>query len=441
MDILLLDKDLKAIAISWRYYGDEEIVYFLEPGQYYFKVFVSDTPFLFCETYTLFFSLFKENSTVDVCTTGQSIKNNPITWPDFTTILSQTDNYTFNGNNQVYTYPFPQENFGSVKLLTNYTFSISSNFFVRASIERNFVLGDLVFRIIRRGSNYFVNTAKHFQNSLDLSLFLQPGNYTIEILTSQVQSQSSDNFESLSNFPKCNQFSVKFEFQTQSFADNFTSEFYCSVLPNLPQTLNSPAFLEQSNYVDICDEFLIPRETYSEREIYINVNLVSFFKLYLDPNQVSITLYLFQDGRQVSRSENQIDYELQPQKKYNLKLTFSKTGNDATKCGTFMMHLNIFPVSNLNKTHCEGNNVPNTINIPSNSNLYPYHFDQTFYFTQQAKPVVLEIPFTISLSSASDNVTLMRVLSNFDYEFTQLVISIIEIETPTKKQNCECFQN
>eukprot|EP01091_Cochliopodium_minus_P008899 TRINITY_DN2090_c0_g1_i1.p1 TRINITY_DN2090_c0_g1~~TRINITY_DN2090_c0_g1_i1.p1 ORF type:complete len:3438 (-),score=854.08 TRINITY_DN2090_c0_g1_i1:40-10353(-) len=427
LDVYLLDASQSIIAASYSFLQEENIAMVLPPGNYYLSlvVFGSFTP-QFCETYDMLFSLATVNDTLGFCGSSQGIS---IEFPDFTDELASNQYYSFNGNNQIFTFQYSPP-FNGSRVIASQNFHINQSFAMRVAIDYNFIHGDLEF-ILTNTNNSVVLRADHNQNVLYFSQVLGAGNYTLQISTGQVQ--AGYNADNLSKFPSCYQFKFFVEFDPAANINTDTNTICWNSL-NLPTDLNTPAFLQQSHFVHISQDFYIPKGRVVQRDIVFTVELASFFRIYTDPNAVDVDIYLLESGVQVARSieynkEESIVWFLDPKEEYTIRLYFFRFGQMSSNCETFRLELAIEPSSYL-VSHCTATKLPLQNLIPSDPSVFPYVNEDFYTFVQTNQSFTYDIPFTV-VANQSANVTdavIIRVLTRFNFLWGHISLYIISAE-------------
>ena len=418
LDAYLLDSQSNILAASYSFFQEENIAYVLQPGSYQISivVFGAFRP-TFCETYDLLFSIATVQDTVDVCHDGNGqIINNPITFPDFTQELSALQYYRFYGQNQIFSFPYEAPFIGS-RVIATKNFTVTQAFNMKVSMDYNFIHGDLEFTLTNLDAASFVPLrADHHQNSMLLSKVIGAGNYSLSISTGDLQ--RSYNSDMISQFPPCYRYKFDIEFDPNlSLSQN--SDTNCWNYLWLPDSLNTPGYLEQSSILHISEDFYIPKGSVVTREIVFTVETASFFRIYVDPNVVDVDIYLIESGVIVARAiqynkEESIVLFLDPKEEYIIKFMFFRH-EITTACETFRLELAIEPTSALEST-CQGTKLPETNLIPSDPTLYPFVSEDLYYFTQSNQSFSVDLPFTIRAQNANvSDVAVIRVLSRFNF--------------------------
>jgi hypothetical protein len=366
IDLSLKSVDLHHPINLWsnRFKGEEAIQTFLQPGSYLLTYsFYSSSAIDFCQSFETQVAVAPALSiTDDYC-------NPTRVDPDFSGLQNIRDGLIWSidrtSSATVYYYPY-QGNFSSRNFISvPFTLSVRSKF--ELIVYSNFLLGDMSITLVyhtTKGS--VIKYGLHRRNRIDLSEFLDAGEYEIHFRTAIRETRSStgsvsDNLVA-SNFPSC----IKYEVEAHVVPEeNLNSAYKAFVFPDmqtcphrrLPTDANSVEFLGVSGRMQIQEAFRIQflkSIAFEEENMYLMTGKdVLVFRLYAEPHYHDIDFYLYEvNGKQdtkVQQSTSYLDEEklflvLKVHTTYRLKMTVARTqGHDITGCQYFNLEMAIFP--------------------------------------------------------------------------------------------------
>ena len=332
-------------------------------------------------------------------------------------------------------YSFPKATFYSYlnsHVVRQWTFTVDELALLEVVLDSDFMSSALKLALIYTdvsGSNVYTTTTygDHVFNRNYLKQSLEPGNYTVQIVT------SNDPSPRPVNFPTCAKFEFSFTLVSASAGSScaFTGEA-------LPTSFNTIRYLGDSGKFDYqSSSWRVPDfNSFAYRSIYFNVTQTSIFRAYTEPHEIDIDIGLYQvgeigslvDGGYSINDEESIVYVLQPNATYYLELLFWKWGTyTGPACPVFNMEVAIIPDVQL-PANCPGGSDHWPATLKGDIAL-PFYYNnrdtnETLYFQQRFNETR-----TYSLSFTLPQMSKLYALLKYDFPTGDIVMRLDNLDT------------
>jgi len=292
-------------------------------------------------------------------------------------------------------------------VIRSYSFTLDAVSVLEAMLDSDFLTSGLKLSLqFTSPGNQREISGYHKYNRNYLHEILDPGNYTLKITRPSLTNP-------IATLPPCAEFNFFVTLKNMAQVDQ---EPCLQSGEEIPTTFNSVRFLGPSQQFDFqSTEFRVPTfSTIISKQISIQVNNISAFRVYTEPHVVDIDLILYQETEIVAdggfgfNNEESLTYILQPGHSYTLLLNFWKWSQDVPACPTFNMEVAVVPevYAQLNTANCPivDNWPPAPPRIPMPDT--PYHYDSalhdTLYYTQSTDHKKTSPALQFSLTAATN---------------------------------------
>jgi hypothetical protein len=397
-------------------YGDtQSISASLGVGTYYLQ-FTSDIV-SFCPVLSIEFALAPVNSITVTCPPGNG--NPPsitiITYPfDFgptRTRPSVDDYYTYNSPN--------------TPVVAAYPFQLAATGFIDASVESDFLRGNLHLELYGSDSSSLVTTGDYNYNANIIQKVLEPGSYELRIVLPPGQR--------LAALPTC----IKYNFELHISYTTSTSPGCESV--RLPYTFNTMHYLGYEGAMNFQSEnWIIPALSFATfHNINFSVPQPSLIRIYTEPHTIDIDIKILNtagtvlaSGSNAISTEESLTYMLNASTTYIFQLQFYNFyGSYYTiaPCEDFNMEVEIGPVPTRplicpNQGGSIWPQIPAALTLPYTYNSIDSSIE--LYYQQVSRSVV-SYNFTINLPSATN----LHVEIGYNFLVGELVLKLYSVTT------------